>query len=242
MATRSQSQSVWSSVVNAIQNRLKPHRAEAIQRIRFNSLCLTIFIILASLLPLPSILSAVRTCLQPKGDLEKWSQEWIYRWICVSEVTALTIFLFNIFESLYALNYPPPPLPPTPHKSLKHKPSAPHATSTPQKPFRVLSPNSSPQPQKPFTFSPSASLASFTASGQGYPPSPISTPSRVLQYSALSSSANGGFNSSTSTSGYTPSPSVSVYRGMNLNNSVGRALDGSYLGRMLQPDEEEEEE
>jgi len=87
---------------------------------------------------------------------------------------------------------------------------------------------SSPQPQRPFAFSPSASLSSsLGGSTSGYPASPLSTPSRTMQYSTISTPGS-SLASSTSTVGYTPSPSVG-YRGRGgLTGSIGSewSLDG----------------
>ena len=122
-------------------------------------------------------------------------------------------------------------------------------TTTPQRPFKVLSPNvrlfifhvlstlaaansllhaqSSPQHQKPFSFAPSSPFASasFSVSSGAYPVSPVSIPSRVVHYSVPpGSSSTNTQASSTSTVRYlaTPSPVVSAYRGKHASGNVGR--------------------
>ena len=167
--------------------------------------------------------------------------------LCI-EVAAVTIFTFNIAEAGYALKYPPPPMPPV-NSPAGPKSNAKSPTTTPQRPFKVLSPNvrwfifhalsavtaanslrhaqSSPQHQKPFSFAPSSPFASasFSMSTVAYPVSPVSTPSRVVHYSIPpGSSSTNTQASSTSTVGYlaTPSPVVSAYRGKHAAGNVGR--------------------
>lgn len=74
--------SLLSSTITAVSNHLKPHRAEALQRIRLNGLCLITTLIVSYLLPIPSLLTAVRILLTSSHH-QRWSTEWIYEWICV---------------------------------------------------------------------------------------------------------------------------------------------------------------
>lgn len=171
--------------------------------------------------------------------------------LCV-EVTAITIFTFNIAEAGYALKYPPPPMPPG-NSPARTKSNVKSPTTTPQRPFKVLSPNvrlfifdvlaaansllhaqSSPQRQKPFSFAPSSPFASasFSMSSGAYPVSPVSTPSRVVHYSIPPrSSSTNTQASSTSTVGYlaTPSPVVSAYRGKHAAGNVGREFTMTWV-------------
>jgi hypothetical protein len=152
------------------------------------------------------------------------------------EVAGATIFSFNFLEGIYAVKYPRPPLPPY-TSPAKTKPIF-KSDPTPQRSFKILSPNvrpdsppfcstdahvtqTSPQPQKAFSLSSSTSK---------YPPSPLSTPSRVLQYSTLPASSTNTQASSTSTMAFhsTPSPIISAYRGKHLNGSVGRESPSHY--------------
>ena len=68
-----------SSLLSTIANNLKPHKAEAIQRIRFNTICLVATLILSYLLPVPSLLVASRTVFRGT-DHETWSIEWFKQW------------------------------------------------------------------------------------------------------------------------------------------------------------------
>src|SRR5882757_873762 len=76
------STSLLSSTITAISNHIKPHRAEALQRIRLNGLCLITTLIVSYLLPIPSLLTAARILLKSSHH-QRWSAEWIYEWICV---------------------------------------------------------------------------------------------------------------------------------------------------------------
>ncbi|KAF8803642.1 hypothetical protein BYT27DRAFT_7195502 [Phlegmacium glaucopus] len=233
--------SLLSSTITAVSNHLKPHRAEALQRIRLNALCLVTTLIVSYLLPVPSLLTAARILLTSSHH-QRWSTEWIYEWTCVFEMAIITMFAYNILEAIYALKYPRAPLPQITSPASAKLRSGVAFSPTQKRPFKVLSPNSSPQPQKSFTFSPSSSLTSasisFSQSSTNplYPQSPISTPSRVVHYSVPPSSLTKTMGSSTSTSEYlaTPSP-VSAYRG-RLPADVGRALDGFYLTRLMSDD------
>ncbi|EAU90701.1 hypothetical protein CC1G_03970 [Coprinopsis cinerea okayama7 len=237
-----------SNVLDGIQQTFKPYRSEALARIRYNSFYLLVLVVATTLLPLPGLVESVLLIANqgPKPDF--WSDDWVHRSLCIAEATVLALLLWNILESLYALNYPPPPLPPTPSRALKHMRSPQPVNTTPK--FKLLSTKSSPQPQKPFAFSPSSSLSSsaLLSGSAAYPPSPVSTPSRTLHYSSLSLSTStpgsaGGLGGSTSTLGYSPSPKVSVYRAKGVGaGSVGRALDASYLGKLSKTERDEDEE
>jgi len=83
--------SLLSSTLTAVSNHLKPHRAEALQRIRLNALCLVTTLIVSYLLPVPSLLTAARTLLTSSHH-QRWSTEWIYEWICVFGMLNKVIF------------------------------------------------------------------------------------------------------------------------------------------------------
>ncbi|RXW19654.1 hypothetical protein EST38_g6197 [Candolleomyces aberdarensis] len=135
------SSSPISKLRNAIVNRFKPHRAEAIQRIRYNVLGLVVLFTLAALLPFPSLPAAIIAVASRKYS-EKWENDWFYRWTCLVEVALLCIIAFNIFESGYAIKCPRPAPPPTPGKPKNVFTSPTKASqNTPQKPFKILSPN-----------------------------------------------------------------------------------------------------
>ncbi|RDB27757.1 hypothetical protein Hypma_003204 [Hypsizygus marmoreus] len=233
--TNAKQKSYISSAFQTVSNYFKPHRAEAIQRIRINAFCFLLVLIFSNLLPLPSIQSAVRV-VSSSSRPERWSSDWVYRWFCIAEASAAAIFSFNVLEGVHAVRYPRPPLPPY-SSPAKTKPI--FKAATPSRPFRIMSPNTSPQPQRPFAFSPSAS---FSASTSKYQTSPLSTPSRVLQYSTIPASSTNTQASSTSTMAFlsTPSPVISAYRG-KYSGGVGRALDESLLCHLPSGDADDDE-
>jgi hypothetical protein len=196
---------------------LKPHKHEATLRIRNSTLSLVGFCLLTYLLPLPDPITSLRVVLskRPAGNI------WLS--ICAVELTLVALLGLNILQASIALRFPrkPHPVPASPIKGL--------ALSPPSQPKRRkgLSPNTSPQPQK--SFSPFAS-SSFTTSTT-YAPSPLSTPSRVLTYTAPSPAA-----SLSSMGASSPSPMVAGYRGRHVGSGVGRALDGSLLQRLAAED------
>ncbi|KXN84129.1 hypothetical protein AN958_00399, partial [Leucoagaricus sp. SymC.cos] len=232
----SQMTSNFNSPYRQFLSHFKPHRAEALQRVRVNSVCLATGVLVSYLLPIPSLHKAIHVVRARDYDLG--AGERMYRWFCLLEVAVLSIFLLNILHGIYAVRYPRASFPPL---ASPAKPKVKATAATPQRPFKVLSPQSSPQPQKPFSFSPSSSFGfSMTTN---YPTSPISTPSRVVHYPAP---PNASTTSQASTSSSvnilaTPSPVVTAYRGKHLSNSVGHALDGSYLGQFVQEQDKEEE-
>lgn len=153
--------SLLSSTIAAVSNHLKPHRAEALQRIRLNGLCLITTLIVSYLLPVPSLLTAVRIMLTSSHH-QRWSTEWIYEWVCVFgmytlaltkvkigllvfyffiEMAIITIFAYNILEATYAVKYPRAPLPHTTPSAAKKSKSGAATSPTPKRAFKVLSPN-----------------------------------------------------------------------------------------------------
>ncbi|KAF5362100.1 hypothetical protein D9756_002119 [Leucocoprinus leucothites] len=227
----------FGSLYAQLANHLMPHRAEALQRVRVNSICLVTGILVSYLLPIPSLHKAIHV-VRARG-YESGAGEWLYRWFCILEVATFSLLLFNILHGMYAVQYPRASFPPvtSPAKPTIMKKDV----VSPQRSFKVLSPQSSPQPQKPFSFSPSSSFGRSMSAN--YPSSPVSTPSRVVHYPAL---PNVSTTSQVSTSSSinllsTPSPVATAYRGKHLSNSVGHALDGSYLGQLAQDKMEEED-
>ena len=144
-----------SSLLSTVADKLKPHKAEAIQRIRFNVLVITSVVILSYLLPIPSAFSAVTIPFREINQ-EAWTIEWFWQWFAVagafccrglrvhltlfySEFALLALCFYNILEAGYALKYPRAPLPPitSPAKAKSQSSSL----TTPKRPFKVLSPN-----------------------------------------------------------------------------------------------------
>ncbi|KIM42703.1 hypothetical protein M413DRAFT_444375 [Hebeloma cylindrosporum] len=232
-----------SSALSAVSNHLKPHKSEAIQRLRYNALFLLTTLVISYLLPLPSLPSALRTAFRTSHHVA-WSKEWLWEWMCLLELAVVTLFGYNALEAIYAIKYPRKPLPPLTSPMRVHTPKS--SKATPKRPFKVLSPNSSPQPQKPFAFSPSSSTslgsASMILSSSSYAQSPVSTPSRVLHYTIPPSSSTNTQASSTSEFLSTPSPVISAYRGKHMSVDVGRSLDGSFLSRIVPDDLDDDDE
>lgn len=73
--------SLLSLTLTTISNHFKPHRAEALQRIRLNGICLSTLLLSTYLLPLPSVLTALKAVLV-SGINEAWTVEWIYKRLC----------------------------------------------------------------------------------------------------------------------------------------------------------------
>jgi len=90
--------SLLSSTLTTVSNHLKPHKAEAVQRIRMNTLCLLATLVLSYLLPVPSIFSAVRALLSSSQN-QRWSAEWAWEWIGVLGAFLLIRGLFSLIFS-----------------------------------------------------------------------------------------------------------------------------------------------
>ncbi|KAG1747829.1 uncharacterized protein EDB91DRAFT_1115001 [Suillus paluster] len=195
---------------------LKPHKNEASLRIRNSSAAVLAVLFLTHLTPAPSLWTAIDVVFNDLGEGK--SAFWM---LCAAELTILSLFTLNALQAAVALMYPPKhlPLTPSPTKSIK----TPQLQS--QKRRHVLSPHTSPQPQR--TFSPYAS-------------SPVSTPSRTLQYS-IPGPTPPPFSSLNSSTGMPPTPSpLSAYRGKH-SASTGHAFNGSILSRLTKDDDEDEE-
>jgi hypothetical protein len=67
--------------VDALVNYLKPHRGEAIIRIRTNAICLLGVSVLSYLLPIPDVLSATRQVFLLRGT-ERWDRDRMYSGFC----------------------------------------------------------------------------------------------------------------------------------------------------------------
>lgn len=145
--------SLISSLLSTISNHFKPHRAEALQRIRINAFSLVLVVVFSNLLPLPTIQRSLRLVISDSKS-ERWSSDWLYRWFCIlgersslssitsvpkalwSEVTLAVVFAFNLLQGVYAVQYPRTVLAtPEKQKSLFQN------TTHPKRSFRVLSPN-----------------------------------------------------------------------------------------------------
>ncbi|KAJ4473988.1 hypothetical protein C8J55DRAFT_518632 [Lentinula edodes] len=235
------------SAVASFTNYFRPHRGEAVVRLRSNAFGLISVFISTWLLPVPSVTSAMRMILSESNSQNDFlvvnGSEWNFRKvICVLELTIVAMLAYNILEAFYALKYPRKPLAPSllsPAK--KSNPLGVISPESAKKPFRILSPNSTPTSRSKI-FSPSQSLALSQSRSSQYPPSPASSPSRVIRYSMppKGSSTDGGVNasisSSTSTIPPTPSPSASLasaYRGKHASGfHGGRPMDGLFLSQM----------
>lgn len=134
-----------------------------------------------------------------------------------AEIALLAVLLFNVAQASYALKYPrvPPPPAPSPARKAKDTPLSParqwrlSSSTTPNVRFCIeqlglnlpwTSPQSSPQRQKAFS---------------SYAPSPVSTPSRIVNYTipgSVASPPDASFASSMSIPGSPASP-LAAYRG-----------------------------
>ncbi|KAG2754822.1 hypothetical protein P692DRAFT_20870211 [Suillus brevipes Sb2] len=195
---------------------LTPHKNEAALRIRNSSAALVVVLFLTHLTPAPSLWTAVEVVFNDSGEGK--SAFWV---MCAAELAMLGLFTLNALQAAIALMYSPTLLPPVPSPSKSIKTPQSHL----QKRRNVLSPHTSPQPQR--TFSP-------------YVSSPVSTPSRTLQYS-IPGPTPPPFSSLNSSNGMpqTPSP-LSAYRGKH-SASTGHAFNGSILSRLTKDDDEDEE-
>ncbi|KZT25303.1 hypothetical protein NEOLEDRAFT_1133666 [Neolentinus lepideus HHB14362 ss-1] len=209
---------------------LKPQPQEALIRLRNSSFVFSSFVLLIYLLDIKSLY--LLRCWRGVGRIG-----WM---ISVIELTFLTLLFLNIVQSLYALKYPPTPLPPTPASSRKllltpqstpTKPSKLFGTSTSTSPLSFSQSLSQSQSHKQFPFRPSTSSI--------YPPSPLSTPTRSLNYSlsfpssskSLFDSASSSFSSSGMGWSLSKSPLLK-YSG----RKGGRALESSFLKRLTSED------
>ncbi|KAJ3495249.1 hypothetical protein NMY22_g19964 [Coprinellus aureogranulatus] len=160
-----------TTLTRTLTARFKPHRTEAIARIRFNVFSFLVLLLVTSIVPgLPSLPTAIATVA---GEVVHYHHhvadegEGVWGWVCLVEASLTAIFLFNIFESLYALKYPRAPSP-TPSSSSASSLGLKRANqgSQPKKIFDGVhigstagstGSSSSPQPQKPFSFATSLS-------------------------------------------------------------------------------------
>ncbi|KAH9941972.1 hypothetical protein B0H21DRAFT_541805 [Amylocystis lapponica] len=191
----------------AILDWFKPSPHEALARLRSNSLGLLTLTILTNLLPLPSPWDAI-------SALRRNTTSTPYYILCALEVLVLALLALNVLQASYAIKYPRvshSPHPPTPAK--------PSPMATPVRQWRLngLSPNSSPQRQKSFS----------------YVPSPVSTPSRTLNYTIppTTTTPDASFASSAPSVPATPASPLAAYRGRH-STHIGRAFDGSLLNRL----------
>ncbi|TRM65719.1 hypothetical protein BD626DRAFT_535256 [Schizophyllum amplum] len=234
------SQQLQASPLKRVATSLKPHRSEAIVRVRANALALSALLILTWLLPVPSLTLATRRLsthwYEGGGLLQTKEPELL---LGAFELLAATIFAVNLLQGFYAIKFPrktPTPPPESARRQMPFKSPQPSA----KRPFKNLTPKSTPQPQRAFSASTnntplgaSSSIASLSATSPSkYPASPVSTPSRVLQYSIPDS-----LSSTASTLPPTPSPIMSEYR--NKQRSVyGRPIDASFLLSQVAPDDD----
>ncbi|KAJ3015780.1 hypothetical protein NUW54_g949 [Trametes sanguinea] len=193
---------VSSASSTSVLDWFKPIRSEAIARLRTNSVGLVGLVIFTNLLPVPSLWRAFDVVWQGRPTSAP------HYYLCAAELGLLTLLAFNVLQAGYALKYPRAPLPPppSPAKSAKSTPLSPPASR--QWRLSGMSPQASPQRQKAFS---------------SYAPSPVSTPSRTINYTipgSVSSPPDASFASSISVPGSPASP-LAAYRGRH-STSVGR--------------------
>ncbi|KAI0091640.1 hypothetical protein BDY19DRAFT_1054988 [Irpex rosettiformis] len=239
---------------SSVLDRLKPQRAEALARIRTNGVGFFALLITTNLLPLPGPWEAIWQVWQSYNYRLSGREEVTLWWLlCFAELIIIATLAFNILQGIYALQFPPkallPLTPATPRPNpLGMDAKSPKTTgglSHSQRKLIASTPTTVPQPQKPFS-------SSF------YPSTPVSSPSRILNYSTLSQ-ADTSINSSISSLQNSPSPaggvlsatllgmsiggspSLAAYRGKH-KSGVGRAFDGELLTRLSYSAAEDEDD
>ncbi|KAF5391118.1 hypothetical protein D9757_003063 [Collybiopsis confluens] len=249
---------VKPSAFTQVFNHFRPHRGEAVIRLRSNTFGLISIFISTWLLPIPSVISAFRLFSSKKAlpylgveDQNAWNFD---RIVCTLELAIVIILAYNVLEAFYALKYPRKSFPPPSHSPVKKpSPVGVFSPSPAKKPFRIISPSSTPTSKsKLFAYSPGQSLSSSQARSPQYPPSPVTLPSHVIRYSMPpkpSAAEAGGIGSSISSSASTmpptPSPTspvASAYRGQHASSfGGGRPIDGLFLSQIASREEEDEE-
>ncbi|KIK63997.1 hypothetical protein GYMLUDRAFT_259051 [Collybiopsis luxurians FD-317 M1] len=241
-----------STALTTFTNHFRPHRGEALVRLRSNAFALISIFISTWLLPVPSVLSAMgllssKKSLVRSNVIESQSEWSVARIISTLELAIVGMLAYNIVEALYALKYP--------RESIKKPaPQGPFSPSPAKikKPFSIISPNSTPTSKsKIFTYSPGQSLGFSQSRSPQYPPSPVASPSHIIRYSmppkggSSEAGINSSLSSSTSTIPPTPSPSsnqASAYRGKHASSlNGGRPMDGLFLSQMTSHEDEDEE-
>ncbi|KAE9390569.1 hypothetical protein BT96DRAFT_889206 [Gymnopus androsaceus JB14] len=256
MSSQALTISAKPSTLASLTNHFRPHRGEALVRLRSNAFGLISIFISTWILPIPSIITAIRIFSSGNDDSsgmdggaprDEWS---VRKVICVLELGLVTVLAYNILEASYALKYPRKPLPPSNVSPVKKPgPQGVFSPGSAKKPFSIISPSATPTSKsKIFPYSPGQSLASLSQSTQ-YPASPMSSPSHIIRYSMPGRPSEGTINasisSSTSTMPPTPSPSrtlASAYRGKHASSfNGGRPVDGNFLTQMASSEDEDEE-
>ncbi|PAV19309.1 hypothetical protein PNOK_0424300 [Pyrrhoderma noxium] len=203
---------------------LKPRRSVAIARLRHNGFALAVALIFTQLAPVvPSPLSCLFMVLVDDRGLTKAEA-----WMCRIELALFSILSLNILQAYLGLRYPPPPCDPLETPAKKNQARNP---PTPRPLSKVFTPIT------PFK---NASLASSYANA----PSPVSSPSRIINYksplfssTSTSSPFQTSLNSSThSTSSFMSSPLA--YRARQSLSQSARPLSGSFLGKLETEDDD----
>ncbi|KAK0205464.1 hypothetical protein DFS33DRAFT_1383370 [Desarmillaria ectypa] len=215
--------------ISFISNYIKPHRAEAIARIRTNTFFLVLLAVATHLLPVPSLLRAFRAVSSSSDGYDG-----TYGYLCLlgassqsfgspltveKEVALSSVLVYNILQSVYAIKYPRQ-IPPLPASSAKAKRKTIQASPTPA---RRLSQLVTPKKTSDPSFVPSSSV-----------PHPTASP---LRYTLPGSSTN--TFASTGSLPPSPSPVVSAYRGKQLMSSVGRPVDGAFISRLMSENDDD---
>ncbi|KAI0792198.1 hypothetical protein C8Q75DRAFT_624480 [Abortiporus biennis] len=199
----------------------KPRPSEAIARLRSNGLATLTALIVVYLTPLPSPWVAFHI-ISTKADVSSFW--WL---LCVLELLVFGVLGFNMLQASYALQYPPvsQPLLSAPNTPAKPKPTPKSPAVASPRRLKGFTPVTSPQAQKAFSTS--------------YASSPVSTPSRTLNYT-IPPSANCTFDSSFNSSTMSlPNSPLAAYRGKH-STSVGRPITGDLLSRLGNNDSDED--
>lgn len=135
-----------------------------------------------------------------------------------TEFIIATVLTYNIGQAVLSIAFPIKSLPPTPAKVKK-----PALAATPKRKALLTSQNTPSSPVAGNVSPLARSIPAFKPSP--YPPSPLTSPSRVVQYASSPSRLHSSLASSTSSMVTTPSPSpvVSAFRGKR--GSMGGARE-----------------
>ncbi|KAH8111766.1 hypothetical protein DFH11DRAFT_576752 [Phellopilus nigrolimitatus] len=201
---------------------LKPRRGAAIAKLKNNGFAMLVALLVTQLSPItPSPL----TCLWMLVSGGKGMSSGL-RLVCWIELAIFAFLSANIFQGYIGLKYPPPPCEPlgSPAKRAQlHSPPA-------ARPLKTFTPVSTP-----------LKASSFASS---YAPSPVSTPSRIINYKSPlpSSTSTSPFYNSLNSSTLSASSLMSsplAYRARQSQPQPVRSLDGSLLSRLETDDDDD---
>ncbi|THH05061.1 hypothetical protein EW145_g5071 [Phellinidium pouzarii] len=224
MATTTKStESMAKTRQQAFFDWLKPRRGVAIARLKNNGFAMIVALLVTQLFPLvPSPLTSLWMAITGGRDMDSWT-----RWLCWIELALFSVMSANILQAYIGIRYPPPPCKPI---------------ESPSKRTQLRSPPP-PRPLKTFTPTSSQRRTHFSST---YLPSPLSTPSRIINYKSPFTTSSpspspffGSLNSSTLSSSSPLMSSPLAYRGRQSYSQSVRSLDGSLLNQLDADDDDD---